>query len=119
MVKVSRLDIVLVDLDPTRGSEIQKTRPCVVVSPDVVNHNARTVLIAAITHYDEEKAISPLFVSVPSTKQTGLSKRSLVTTMQMRTVDRIRIVKKLGVFPKQCVKDLNYAIAIGVGIEEI
>ncbi len=116
---VNRLDIVLVDLDPTRGREIQKTRPCVVISPNIINHNAQTILIAAITHYDDDKAESPLFVSVPATKQTGLAKKSLVTTMRMRTIDRIRILKKLGMFPKQRLEELNYAIALGVGLENI
>jgi len=76
-------------------------------------------LIAALTHYDEVKAESPLFVSVPATKSTGLSQRSMVTTMQMRTIDRIRIVKRLGVFPKQHIEELNYALALGVGLEDI
>lgn len=119
MVKVRRLDIVLVDLDPTRGSEVKKTRPCLVISPDIINLNSRTVLIAAITHYDEDKAASPLFVPLAATKQTGLTKRSLATTMQMRTIDRERIIKKLGAFPQQRIEELHYAISLGTGLETI
>ena len=52
----SRLDIVLVELDPTRGSEIRKNRPCVIVSPDIINQNSQTLIVSAITHYDEKKA---------------------------------------------------------------
>ena len=47
--RVRRGDVFLVDLDPTRGTEIQKTRPCVVVSPDELNEHLRTVIIAPLT----------------------------------------------------------------------
>jgi mRNA interferase MazF len=53
MVKLSRLDIVLVDLEPTKGSEIKKVCPCVVVSPNIINYHSRIIIICAITHYDE------------------------------------------------------------------
>ncbi len=46
---IDRFDIYLVVLDPTVGSEIKKTRPCLVVSPDEINHNARTVIVAPMT----------------------------------------------------------------------
>jgi mRNA interferase MazF len=45
----SRGEVVLVELDPTRGSEIRKTRPCLVVSPDELNHHLRTVIVAPMT----------------------------------------------------------------------
>ena len=54
MVKLSRLDIVLVDLEPAKGSEIKKVCPCVIVSPNIINYNSRIIIICAITHYDEE-----------------------------------------------------------------
>lgn len=119
MVAVRRLDIVLVALDPNLGSEIRKTRPCVVISPDIINLHSRTILIAAITHYDDEKAESPLFVAVSATLQTGLTQRSLVTTLQMRTIDKLRIIKRIGAFPRQQVEQLNDAIAMGAGLKEI
>ena len=46
---VNQYDIYWIDLDPTRGSEIQKTRPCVIISPDEMNHNINTVIIAPLT----------------------------------------------------------------------
>lgn len=46
---VNRFEVYWVNLDPTKGSEIQKIRPCVVISPDEINHNLRTVIIAPIT----------------------------------------------------------------------
>ena len=93
MSNLSRLDIVVVELDPTRGSEIKKTRPCVIVSPDIINQNSRTIIVCAITHYDERKARSFFFVPVSSGKTTGLKKESLINTQQIRTIDKIRIQK--------------------------
>jgi mRNA interferase MazF len=118
-VKYNRLDIVLVKLDPTVGSEIKKTRPCVILSPNLINHNSKTVLIAAITHFDENKAVSPLFVPILASGSTGLTKKSLVTLMQMRTIDISRIIKKMGKLPKQCETSLEFAIKLGTGLERV
>ena len=118
-MKLNRLDIVLVNLDPTVGSEIKKVRPCVILSPNLINYHSKTVLIAAITHFDENKAVSPLFVPVLAMASTGLSKKSLVTLMQMRTIDKSRIVKILGKFPQQSEMNLDYAIKLGTGLEKI
>lgn len=46
---ISRFDVYLINLDPTVGREIKKTRPCLVVSPDEINHNIRTVIVAPLT----------------------------------------------------------------------
>ena len=46
---INRFDVYLINLDPTVGSEIRKTRPCLVVSPDELNHNTRTVIVAPLT----------------------------------------------------------------------
>ena len=46
---INRFEVYLINLDPTVGSEIKKTRPCLVVSPDEINHNVRTVIVAPLT----------------------------------------------------------------------
>jgi mRNA interferase MazF len=84
-----RLDEVwLVSLDPTRGSEIQKARPCLVISPDEMNQHLRTVIIAPMTTADRPY---PTRVAV-----TFRGKRGQVALDQMRAVDRQRLVRKLG-----------------------
>jgi len=118
-VNFNRLDIVLVRLDPTVGSEIQKTRPCLIISPDLINHNSKTVLIAAVTHFDDAKAVSPLFVPILANASTGLGKKSLVTLMQVRTVDKSRIIKQLGRFPSHSLSQLEFAIKLGTGLEQV
>jgi len=118
MNDLSRLDIVLVELDPTRGSEIKKTRPCVIVSPDIINQNSGTIIVCAITHYDERKAKSFFFVPVSPGKTTGLKKESLINTQQIRTIDKIRIRKNLGRLPAKMESSLDYALSLAVGTDE-
>ena len=92
MVKqVRRYDIYLVNLDPTRGSEIQKMWPCVVISPDEMNRYIRTVIIAPMTSTQRDY---PSRVSV-----TFQRKKGQVVLDQIRTVDKSRLVKRLGVLP--------------------
>jgi len=87
-VVVKRFDIFLVSLDPTVGSEIQKTRPCLVISPDEMNHNIRTVIIAPMTTATKNY---PTRVSC-----TFRRKQGQIVLDQIRTIDKTRLVKKLG-----------------------
>src|SRR5438128_901416 len=85
---INRFEVHLVNLDPTVGSEIRKTRPCVVVSPDEINHHLRTVIVAPLTTKGR-----PYPSRVPCRLQ---GKAGLVVLDQIRTVDQARLVKKLG-----------------------
>ena len=85
---VHRGDIFLVNLDPTRGGEIQKTRPCVVVSPDELNAYLRTFVIAPLTTGGHPY---PFRVPCRFEGQAGY-----VVIDQIRTVDRERLVRRLG-----------------------
>jgi mRNA interferase MazF len=85
---VARFDVFLVVLDPTVGSEIQKTRPCVVISPDEMNLHLATAIIAPMT---TKGKLYPSRVPVHFEGKDG----SIVLD-QIRTVDKTRLVKKLG-----------------------
>src|SRR5512134_751483 len=87
-----RYDVFLVNLDPTQGSEIQKTRPCVVVSPDEMNRYIRTVIIAPLT---STRRAYPTRVNVTFQRKEGQ-----VVLDQIRTVDKSRLVKHLGRLPE-------------------
>ncbi|MFC5271701.1 type II toxin-antitoxin system PemK/MazF family toxin [Adhaeribacter terreus] len=87
-MEINQYDILLVNLDPTLGSEIQKTRPCVVVSPNEMNHNLRTLVIAPMTSASK---LYPTRLKVKHNNQTGW-----VVIDQIRTIDKVRVVKKLG-----------------------
>lgn len=93
-MKFPRQDEVwLVSLDPTEGSEIQKTCPCLVVSPNEANEYLRTVIIAPMTTTER-----PYPTRVAATFQR---RRGQVALDQIRAVDRQRLVRKLGVAPAQ------------------
>ena len=85
---VKRFDVYLINLDPTVGSEIQKTRPCLVVSPDEMNHHIRTVIVAPMTSGGKDY---PTRVSCTFRKKQGQ-----VVLDQIRTLDKLRLIKKLG-----------------------
>ena len=87
-VVVKRFDVYLVNLDPTIGSKIQKTRPCLVISPDEMNRNIRTVIIAPMTSAQKEY---PTRVSCTFRKKQGQ-----IVLDQVRTIDKARLIQKLG-----------------------
>lgn len=85
---ISRFEVYLINLDPTVGSEIKKTRPCLVVSPDEMNHAIRTVIVVPLTTKGQ-----PYPTRVPCRFK---GKDGQVVLDQMRAVDRLRLIKKLG-----------------------
>ena len=85
---VQRFEVFLVNLDPTIGHEIQKTRPCVVVSPNEMNRNIATVMIAPMT---TKGRTYPTRVICQFQGKEGQ-----IVLDQLRTVDKTRLVKKLG-----------------------
>jgi mRNA interferase MazF len=87
--------VYLVDLEPTRGSEIQKTRPCLVVSPDELNEHLRTVIVAPMTTGGRPY---PWRVACRFQEQEGR-----VALDQLRTVDRERLTRYLGKLPDETV----------------
>jgi mRNA interferase MazF len=95
---VNRFDVYLVNLDPTVGSEIQKTRPCLVVSPDEMNQYIRTVIVAPMTTAGKDY---PTRVACKFKR-----KRGKIVLDQIRTVDRVRLVKKLGTIDPQTQLDV-------------
>jgi mRNA interferase MazF len=85
---VKRFEVYLVNLDPTVGSEIQKTRPCLVVSPDEMNDHIATVIVAPMTTKGRDY---PTRVNCQFQGKEGQ-----VVLDQIRTVDKLRLVKKMG-----------------------
>ena len=85
---INRFEVYLVNLDPTLGSEIRKTRPCLIVSPDELNHRLRTTIVAPMTTKGK---------SYPTRVACRFKgKNGQVVLDQIRTVDRNRLAKRLG-----------------------
>jgi mRNA interferase MazF len=85
---IERFDVYLINLDPTIGSEIQKTRPCVIISPDEMNRHIATAIVAPMTTKGRPY---PSRVSCKFESKDGQ-----IVLDQIRAVDKVRLVKKLG-----------------------
>ena len=96
---IEQYEVHLVNLDPAQGYEIKKTRPCVVISPDEMNRNIGTVIIAPMTTKSRKY---PTRVEL----QFG-GKRGFIVLDQIRTVDQARLVKRLGKLPTKTIKHVK------------
>ena len=90
---VKRFEVYLVNLDPTMGAEITKTRPCVIISPDEMNNHISTVIVAPMT---TKGRAYPTRVTCKFEGKSGQ-----VVLDQIRTVDKSRLVRKLGSLSRQ------------------
>jgi len=97
-MEVTRFEVYLVNLDPTVGHEIKKSRPCLVISPDELNRYISTVIVAPMTTKGRNYP-----TRVPCTFQ---GKEGQVVMDQIRTVDKIRLVKRLGRIDSQTQADV-------------
>ena len=94
--------IVLINLDPTLGSEIQKTRPCVIVSPNEMNKYLNTIVIAPMT-----SSLKEYPTRIPVNHD---NKKGMIAIDQIRTVDKKRIIKSLGKLNKTEIKSTKEVI---------
>lgn len=90
---MKRSEVVLVDLEPTIGAEMNKTRPCLIISPDEMNDVLRTVQIAPITSVEREL---PTRVFIKASRGSGLDKDSYVVLDQLKTIDKKRVMRSIG-----------------------
>jgi mRNA interferase MazF len=99
MVNTRRFDVFLVSLDPTLGSEMRKTRPCVIISPDEMNRHIQTVIVAPMTSKGNDyRSRVPL---------TFRGRKGQVVLDQVRAVDKARLVKKLGALTEATAKTVS------------
>ena len=96
---LNQYQIVLVNLDPTRGSEIKKTRPCVIISPDEMNKHLHTIVVAPMTTKSRKY---PTRIEVKHENKIGW-----IVVDQIRTIDKQRIIKVLGRLSLPEIKELK------------
>ncbi len=95
---VKRFDVYLINLDPAIGSEIQKARPCLVISPDEMNRHIRMVIVAPMTTKGR---------SYPTRVACEFQgKKGQIVLDQIRTVDKLRLVKRLGRIDKKVQEEM-------------
>ncbi|MCX4083498.1 type II toxin-antitoxin system PemK/MazF family toxin [Rickettsia hoogstraalii] len=95
MVNINRFDILLISLVPTKGTEINKTRPCVVISPNEMNKYINTLIVAPMTSKIKNY---PTRVTV-----TFDGKKGNIVLDQIHTIDKSRIIKKLGTLDNETI----------------
>ena len=103
---VLRCEVYWVDLDPVRGSEIAKTRPCVVVSETEVNRVRRTVVIVPLTSTDSPAAW-PLLIALPD-----FTPRTKARIEQIRVVDKTRLQKRIAVMDGKSMQSIETALGL-------
>lgn len=101
-MEINQYEIYWTDLDPTRGSELKKTRPCVVISPNEMNHNINTVIIAPLTSTTKNY---PTHVRIEFDGITGW-----VVLDQIRCVDKTRLVKNAGKLDNESISSIKNII---------
>lgn len=106
----------LVNLNPTIGSEIRKTRPVVVISVDSIG-KLPLKLIAPVTDWKPHFELNPWQVRVEPDENNGLTKTSAIDVLQLRGVDLQRFVRKLGILPPEIMKEINLAISLVVDFD--
>ena len=109
-----RGEIYLVSLDPTVGSEINKTRPALIVSNNINNQLSKTVTVIPIT--SQVKKVYPFEVFI-SSQESGLFKDSKAKCDQIRTIDKVRLVKRLGFLGRERIKEIVKALSIHLDLE--
>lgn len=109
-----RGEVFLVSFDPTMGAEIQKTRPALIIQNDIGNRNSPLTIVAAITSY-HGGMIRPHQVLIAS-PEGGLQVDSTVLLNQVRSVDKQRLVRRLGVLRAETMARVDRALLISLGL---
>jgi mRNA interferase MazF len=114
-ISPTRGEIYLTALDPTLGREIQKTRPALIIQNDVSNGLSQITIVAPITS-TVRFPLNPVHVLLAADQATGLSVTSVAVFNQIRAVDRIRLIKRLGTVDDETMERVDEAIKISLGL---
>jgi len=90
---MKRYELYLVNLDPTLGVEMKKTRPCLIISPDEMNRHVQSVIVSPLTTQFRN---IPSRIRINASRVNGLSETSYVALDQIKTIDKVRCVSKIG-----------------------
>ena len=115
MVSIKRGDILLVNLDPVKGSEQGMIRPVLVIQNDIGNDYSPTTIIAPITSKGVEEEF-PIDIKIPH-RDSGIEKESKVLLNQIRTVDKLRIIRKISTLSDYLMRKVDSAIKVSLGLE--
>lgn len=111
-----RNEIWLINLDPTIGSEIRKTRPAIIVNDDGVGVLPLRVIVP-LTDWKDRYQVAPWLVKVAPDKTNNLTKPSAVDTFQVRSVSQKRFVRQIGIIDAPTMAQIETALATVLGLE--
>ncbi len=113
---MQRGEIWLINLDPTVGAEIRKTRPAVIVNDDAMGVLPLRVIVP-ITEWKDRYAVAPWMVRLEPTAENGLTKTSAADAFQVRSVSRERFVRQIGKLSNATMREITRALALVLSIE--
>jgi mRNA interferase MazF len=117
VIQPIRGEIYLVNFDPTIGSEISKTRPALIIQNNIANENSPITIIAAITSkFDDRLYPTEVLIEPP---EGGLKTTSVILLNQIRSIDRQRLIKRLGVISPEKLNEVDRAIQISFGLLDL
>jgi mRNA interferase MazF len=115
MISMRRGEIWLINLDPTVGAEMQKTRPAVIVSADEIGVLPLRVIVP-LTDWKDRYEVAPWLVRIEPTPANGLSKTSAADSFQIRSVSQVRFVNRLGRVTQAQLQEILIAIQVVIGL---
>ncbi|MFO8036081.1 MAG: type II toxin-antitoxin system PemK/MazF family toxin [Anaerolineales bacterium] len=113
---MKRGEVWLVNLDPTVGEEIKKSRPCVIVSRDALAKLPLKIVVP-LTKWKPPFEQAPWHVYVEASKENGLSKTSSADTFQVRAISEERLVERLGELSSQVMESINEGLILSLGLD--
>lgn len=117
MSRLKRGTVIDIDLEPVKGSETGKIRPCVIVTNDTYNERLPVVQVVPITEWTERKSAIVTNVVIDPTEENGLHKRSVADCLQTRPIDhRLRLVRVRGPLDAQIMEEIDRALKAVFGL---
>ena len=116
MINPKRGEIWLIDLNPTRGQELQKTRPAIVISTDLFQTIALRIIIP-ITTWQDKFINRPFMVKISVAPQNGLTQESAANTLQIRSLSTKRFVRRLGKLETSVLQEILAGLAICIDFD--
>jgi mRNA interferase MazF len=117
IIQSIRGEIYLVNFDPTIGSEISKTRPALIIQNNIANRSSPIIIIAAITSkFDDRLYPTEVLIEPP---EGGLKTTSVILLNQVRSIDKQRLIRRIGAIGSDKLNEVDRAIQISLGLIDL